>query len=169
MIHSSNVDLTLIGMIGGVLVSISGGGVGMLVFFMMTAFYWVEDQVSITTATAVLGVVTPVSALARQVSGSAVVPELNEIWEVAAPLVIVTSVVGVYLQQNLRAGVLRYVMYTGVAIEFGWGLALFGSSSTFFLFLQCVVFAVFASITTVIGVGGAIMNFKNSKEKKDDE
>lgn len=99
------------GFLGGIFTSISGSGLDICSFALLTLFFRVSERIATPTSVVLMGINTVVAYLYSEVKMHAVPPEAYRLWLVCVPIVVVGAPLGAIMSSHFHRHVLAAMIY----------------------------------------------------------
>jgi len=112
-----SVALVLMGVLGGTISGITGSGLDMLIFAMLTIMFRLSEKVATPTSVVIMAVNAIAGTLLRLVGGG-VWPEAVAFWWCAVPVVVVGAPVGAWFIRNKDRRFITNWLYVAIAVQF---------------------------------------------------
>lgn len=111
------VSLVLMGIIGGTITGITGSGLDMLVFAMLTIMFRLSETVATPTSVVIMAGNAMMGVLLRTVDGG-LLTEAVAFWWCAVPVVVVGAPVGAWFIRNKNRRFITNWLYVAIAVQF---------------------------------------------------
>ncbi|KAJ1436129.1 sulfite exporter TauE/SafE-domain-containing protein [Ochromonadaceae sp. CCMP2298] len=99
------------GFLGGIFSSMSGSGLDICSFAMLTLFFRVSERVATPTSVVLMAINTVVAFLYRRFAMQEVDPEVYNLWLVCIPVVVIGAPLGAILSSHFHRDVLSFFIY----------------------------------------------------------
>lgn len=112
-----SISLVLMGVLGGTVSGITGSGLDILVFAMLTIMFRLSEKVATPTSVVIMAVNAMAGTFLRSVGGG-VWPEALAFWWCAVPVVVVGAPVGAWFIRNKDRRFITNWLYVAIGIQF---------------------------------------------------
>ena len=111
------IALIAMGVLGGTVSGITGSGLDMLVFAMLTIMFRLSETVATPTSVIIMAVNAMIGTAIRTM-GDGVFPEATAFWWCAVPVVVVGAPVGAWFIRNKDRRFITNWLYVAIAVQF---------------------------------------------------
>ena len=121
--------LFAVGIVGGIVSGLTGSGLDVLTFALMTMVFHLSESIATPTSVVVMAS-NAIAGVALRILGPGVHPEAIVYWWSAVPVVVIGAPVGAWYIKNKSRDFILYILYTAIAVQFVGALMIVPQTTT---------------------------------------
>ena len=131
--------LLLTGFLGGIVTAMTGSGLDIVTFSVLTLYFGVCERIATPTSVVIMAINTTVGACWKGLALDGIAPQAWNFWYVCVPIVVIGAPFGAILIRHASRGAIVYMLTSIIAIQFVTALLLVPQSPALLAFSATVL------------------------------